>query len=373
MRTNEIFEINHLPNRTVKHDGKEYLFFSGTAYLGLPQHPAFQQLMTEAIGQYGTVFGSSRNGNLRLSIYEESEAKLATSVGAPTALTLSSGMMAGQVIVNWLRSQNATFIYGPNAHPALWHQPVVTLPKLSFADWSAQITNQVRSVSTTGDKPGPVAILVNSIEAVRSEYYNFDWVNDLPDELPITLIVDDSHGLGILNEGRGIWPQITCKPNRAGGPIRLLVTASLAKAMGMPGGVILGDRDTLVSVRQTAFFGACSPMPPACLDVYLRADALYADGYERLAQNIALAERLLLPTGLFRHATGYPVFFTEHDDLYPYLLENGILVYSFAYPTAADRANTRIVISAFHELADIECLGEKVNTYTATFHESARR
>ena len=352
----ENFEISQLPNRTIVYQEQEYRFFSGTAYLGLPQNPAFQQLMTEAIQRYGTVFGSSRNGNLRLQVYEEAESKLAASVGAETALTLSSGMMAGQVVINWLRSEKSTFIYAPSAHPALWHEPIVSLPTLSFADWVVQLPDQLRAIA-----PGPVTILVNALDAVRSDYYDFDWVNNLPNDRHITLVVDDSHGVGILNKGRGIWPQVS----RVGGSVRLLVTASLAKAMGMPGGVVFSDANTLNSLRLTAFFGACSPMPPAYLAAYLQADALYADGYERLQQNILFAEKLLLPTGLFHHAEGYPVFFTEHDDLYAYLLKNDILIYSFAYPTAADRANTRIVISAFHTPEDIQELAGQVNKYAS--------
>ncbi|GAB2603614.1 aminotransferase class I/II-fold pyridoxal phosphate-dependent enzyme [Spirosoma areae] len=359
----EFFEINHLPNRTIRHNGQPYLFFSGTAYLGLPQHPAFQKLMVESVNQYGTVFGSSRNGNLRLAIYEEAEAKLAASVvdtgaEAPSALTLSSGMMAGQVVINWLRGQGVSFLYAPNAHPALWHEPVVVLPGLSFADWAAQLPDQLRAMP-----PGPVAILTNSLDAVWSAYYPFDWLADLPHDRFITLVVDDSHGLGLLNNGRGVWPQISGKFDSIGQPVQLLVTASLAKAMGMPGGVIFGDAESMAALRQTAFFGASSPMPPAYLAAYGRADTLIDEGRERLRQNILLAEKLLLPTGLFHHATGYPVFFTERDDLYSFLLNNGIIIYSFAYPTAADRANTRIVISAFHEIEDIEQLANQVHTF----------
>ncbi|GAB3895522.1 aminotransferase class I/II-fold pyridoxal phosphate-dependent enzyme [Spirosoma agri] len=347
------FAIDSLPNRIIKHDDREYLFFSGTAYLGLPQNLAFQQLLTDAIGRYGTVFGSSRNGNLQLSVYEEAEAKLAQFVGAETALTLSSGMMAGQAVVNWLRLGYTEFVYGPNAHPAIWNGPTVSLPIMPFADWVAQLPAQLQTI-----KPGPVAILLNSIEAVRSEYYSFGWVRDLPDDRPITLVIDDSHGLGVLNAGRGIWPQIAQKDT-----INLLVTASTAKAMGLPGGVILGTAETLKAIRRTAFFGSCSPIPPAYLAAYVQADVLYAESREKLRQNLILAEKLLMPTGLFTHASGYPVFFTDHDDLYPFLLEKGIFIYSFAYPTAADRANTRIVISAFHELADIQKLAECVYAY----------
>ncbi len=357
---NETLTIDQLPGRTIRHAGNDYLFFSGTAYLGLPQHPTFGQLLTDGIGQYGATFGSSRNGNLRLGVYEEAEAKLAAGAGEAgnrpaAALTLSSGMMAGQVVVNYLRSQKATFVYGPQTHPALWHEPAVALPTTSFLDWSARVADQIRRLPPDA---GPVAILVNSIDAVRSAYYAFDWVADLPNDRLLMLVVDDSHGLGLLNDGRGIWPSLP----RTG--VRTLVTASLAKAMGLPGGVVFGDTDLLANLRQTAFFGACSPVPPAYMAAFLRADALYAEGRDRLRENLKLAEALLLPTGLFSHAKGYPVFFTEHDDLYTFLLERNIFIYSFAYPTPTDRANTRLVISAFHTFEDIQRLAEALYAYT---------
>ena len=349
----DVFTIDHLPGRTITHEGWPYLFFSGTAYLGLPQHPAFQKLLVESMTRYGTSFGSSRNGNLRLSIYEEAEAKLAAMVGAPHALTVSSGMLAGQAVVNHLRGQHTTFIYGPGAHPALWDGPAVDLPTGSFADWVAQLPDKLRTCLA-----GPVVILTNSIDSVRSHYYEFDWISSLPDDRHVTLVVDDSHGLGVLNDKKGIWPQIPQKSN-----VNVVVTGSLAKGMGLPGGVIFGDANTLADLRRMAFFGACSPMPPAYADAYAKAGALYAAGYKQLRQNVLLAEKLLVPTGLFSHATGYPLFFTEHDDLYPFLLERGIFVYSFSYPTPGDRANTRIIISAFHTFDDIQTLANAVHEY----------
>lgn len=350
----DLFTIDQLPDRTITHDGNSYLFFSGTAYLGLQQNPVFRQLLIDSIDRYGTSFGSSRNGNLRIGIYELAESELAAMAGAPHALTLSSGMLAGQVVINWLRAQNTAFIYGPQAHPALWDGPVVDLPTLPFAEWSAQLPDDLRKRIGTG----PIAILTNSVDAARSVYYSFDWVADLPDDRPITLVVDDSHGLGVLNNTRGIWPQIPQKPN-----VNLIVTGSLAKAMGLPGGVLLGKAETLAGLRQTAFFGACSPVPPAYMNAFTKAGMLYAEGRERLRQNLILAEKLLIPTGLFSHATGYPIFFSEQDDLYTFLLERGIMIYSFSYPTPADRPNTRIIISAFHTFDDIQALAEAVYDY----------
>ena len=345
--------IFHLPNRTIRHDGQEYLFFSGTSYLGIAQNAGFQLLLTESLAQYGTVFGVSRNGNLQLGIYEEAEAQLARFATAPAALTVSSGMLAGQAVVRWLANEThqteAEFVYGPGAHPALWRESGTVLPGQSFSDWSAGLAHRPAR---------PIVILTNALNPGYSEYYGFEWVRDLPDGQPITLVVDDSHGLGLLNGGRGIWPQIPAHPD-----VRLIVTASLAKAMGLPGGVIFSDTNTLASIRQTAFFGGCSPIPPAYLAAFCREDGLYEQARQAFAHRVALAEELLMPTGLFRHESGYPVFYTERDDLYPFLLENRIFIYSFAYPTAAHKPTTRIVISAFHEEKDIHWLADCIHEF----------
>ncbi|WP_229374601.1 aminotransferase class I/II-fold pyridoxal phosphate-dependent enzyme [Fibrella rubiginis] len=345
--------INQLPNRIITHEGCEYLFFSGTSYLGVAQHPHMQALLGEGVAQYGLHFGASRNGNLQLAVFDEAESKLALNVGAPAALTTSSGMLAGQVVVDWLARQvgpKAVGFQAPGTHPALWH-PLLT-PQTIDLHKHEPLPPDVH----------PAYILTNSVDAIRSVLFSFNWLSQLTDVQQIWLVVDDSHGLGVLNGGRGIWPQLAeklaHKPN-----VRLIVTASLAKAMSLPAGVIFGDPDTLAAIRQTAYFGACSPMPPAYADAFCHADRVYAQGYDRLMGNIALAEAALLPSGLFSHAIGYPVFYTDHDELYPYLLENGIFVYSFAYPTPADKANTRIVISAFHEPQDIDNLAIAVRRF----------
>ncbi len=354
--------VDQLPDRLIRYNEQDYLFFSGTAYLGIPQHPIMQQQLAEAIRQYGTVFGSSRNGNLRLTIYEEAEAQLAAMVGTvgnhpQAALTLSSGMLAGQVVVQWLQQQSMHLLYAPGTHPALWNGPATSLPRTSFSDWRQHVAEQIRALNPAQ----PIAILTNSVDAVRSEHYAFDWVDELPDDRLITLVIDDSHGLGLLNGGRGIWSQLPQRDN-----VRVLVTGSLAKAMGLPGGVVLGETDMLQQVRKTPFFGACSPIPPAYLAAFVKTRSLYETQYNRLRQLVDKASEVLLPTGLFQQVDGYPVFYTEQEALYPFLLQHNILIYSFAYPTPSDRTNTRIVISAFHELTDIQALAKNVSQYNCT-------
>lgn len=349
MSFNNFHKISHLPSRTIEIDGQEYLYFSGTAYLGLPQNPDFQFLIEQGLHHYGSVYGSSRNGNLQLSIYEQAEAKLAVWAGAEAALTLSSGMLAGQAAVRQLMLEGYEFVYSPDVHPAVWHLPQVEIPKCSFEVWSEQVIARNRK-SEIGNRQ--LAIVTNSVDALRGKLYDFEWVNAIPDETEVVLLVDDSHGLGITGtEGRGVWERIPKRSN-----IRLIVTASLAKAMGLPGGVLLSDKDTIQCIRSTAYFGGCSPIAPDHLYAYIHATGLYTEAYQRLQANTQQFAKSIASLDLFSFTEGLPVFYTTQDDLYPFLLKRGIFVYSFSYPKPTDKANTRVVICAWHTAQDIEKL-----------------
>lgn len=58
------------PGRILSLDGQDYLFFGGTAYLGLPTNPAFQEILIGNFRRWGTAYGSSRHSNVPLAAYE---------------------------------------------------------------------------------------------------------------------------------------------------------------------------------------------------------------------------------------------------------------------------------------------------------------
>ena len=66
-------KVNQFPDRIIEVDNKEFLYFGGTAYLGLPANAAFQQLVIQNILKWGTAYGSSRSANIQLTAYENGE------------------------------------------------------------------------------------------------------------------------------------------------------------------------------------------------------------------------------------------------------------------------------------------------------------
>ncbi len=354
------FIINTLPSNKIMLDGEDYNFFSGTSYLGMSQDKDFKKLLIKGMNRYGMSFGSSRNGNLQLAIYAQAEEKMATWVGSEKTLTVSSGMLAGQVVAKYLKSQNASFFYAPQSHAANFYEPNIALPNGSFEEWTRTICQEI-----TEKKALQSVIVCNSCDALKLTHYDFDWTTQLPHNQTITLVIDDSHGLGIMGKnGAGILQEITVKSN-----INLVVVSSLHKAMGIAGGVVFGRSEFIENLRQTAFFASCSPIAPAYLYAYMKADEIYERNLLKLQSNILRFNAQMTATQhsdnqLFSSIQNYPVYYTLQDELYDFLFENKIFIYSFAYPIKTGKPNSRIVLSAWHEVEQIDFLAEKCNEFT---------
>lgn len=340
------WETDELPGRWLHQQGRSFLYCSGTGYLGIARNPAFAALLAEGLVRYGTNYGSSRNSNLRLRIYAEAEEQLACCSGAAAALTVSSGYLAGQMAVKAL-ADAGRFEYAPGTHPAAWltAAPAVVPTALSHETWAAQLLTRLEA-----EVPTPVVIVSNSLDPLRVCAYGFRWTACLPSDRPITLLVDDSHGFGVTGvAGGGVFAQLRVPPN-----VRVVVVASLGKACGIPGGVVLSsDAKFVAELRHSAFFAASSPVVPAYLYAFLHASELYAQARQQLAANAAQFALATASTGLFQSFEGFPVFYTPANELAPYLQQRGIWISSFPYPSPTDAPITRVVLSALHTPEDV--------------------
>jgi 7-keto-8-aminopelargonate synthetase-like enzyme len=354
--------INHLPSRVINVDQEEFLFFSGTSYLGIGHQPLFRLALLDGIEQYGTVFSASRNNNLQIDIYEKTENFLAEWTRAEAALTVTSGLLAGQLAVQSLG--DTRFIYAPSSHPALWH-PSRELEKPNppqyffenYEDFSKKIGSIVRLENRH------MTICSNTIDPLHGEKYSFDWLLQLPDNKAVTLIFDDSHGIGITHEnGAGFYAFLkkNCTSIFDKKNIKIIVIASMAKALGIPGGVILSDTRTIQNIRKMPLFVGASPIVPAYLYAFLNTQDMYTQARNTLKHNIKYfknqLEKLPFEGNKVKILPEYPVFFTKDTSLYLKLLERKILISSFAYPNPDSPPITRIIISALHTEGDIDFL-----------------
>jgi len=345
------YEIDQFPGRVLSIEGKTYRYFGGTAYLGLQTDPAFQDLFITNIKKYGTNYGASRNSNVRLTVFERAEAQLAKIVGSAACTTLSSGYLAGQFVAKQFNQPHYSCFYAPNTHSAL-----VTQDERCFDNYD-DLNTVVRNSLTENPAITPVVFL-DSIDFSGRNYPDFDGVKLLPLS-KIIIVIDDSHGIGIVgHHGGGIFQSVSqLKPKE------LVVCASLGKGFGIQAGALFGSKPRMQQFSETNFFGGASPAAPAAMGTFLQAEGIYQDKRQLLAEKTDLFLSELNDSSRFSFMKGHPVFSFSDISLTNYLGDKQVVVTNFPYPSEGATVMSRIVISAAHTSGDISALAKLINAY----------
>ena len=185
-----------------------------------------------------------------------------------------------------------------------------------------------------------------------------DALLDLAERYDAWLYLDDAHGFGVLNDGRG---GLTA---RAAKSARVIYLATLGKAAGVAGAAVAADQtviDWLIQKSRTYIYTtATPPMLAACLSASLQQ---IADGEARreiLRRNVrALRSGLAdLRWNLLPSDTPIQPLIVggnaEAVALSRALLERGLLVPAIRTPTVPQgTARLRITLSAAHTDHDV--------------------
>lgn len=347
-------ELHSIPGSHFSLDGEPHLYFGGTSYLGMQSLTKFRELQGRLVSELGTHWGASRGGNIGLSIYREAEERIAVWSGSPAACTLSSGFLAGRLLVEAFAGPAYHCFFSPNCHAAL-------LPpgKHRHSDWS----ELKRTLNDHIEQK-------NNIQAVLfTDTISFDkgpqridaQLEDLPKE-QLLLVADDSHGLGILgSDGTGAYKDL----NKIGFR-ELIVCGSMGKALGVTAGVVLGESPRIESLMEHPLFLGASPAPPAALGSLAHAleKGWYQQQHYRLSEHIAYFLKGTAHLPFLHSMEGYPVSAFHSADLADFLMRHRIIITHFAYAAEASTSSpSRIVLTATHNRQELDCLIHKLNDF----------
>lgn len=328
--------VEKFPDRTISVDNEEYLYFGGTNYLGMATNVDFQNCLIKSIQQWGTAYGSSRNSNVKLSIYEEAEALFAKNRGTEAALTVSSGMLAGKFVIEYLSKTTDALFHFPDTHPALMNSsslPIVINGKLNAKIFDSTISK--------------ITILTDSIPGFCVTPIDLNILLEIPNNKEIFLVIDESHSIGLIDN---TWYQYLIKDT-----IKIIKIASLGKAFGLTGGVIAGHSTFISEIKKQNTFIGASGMNPSYLDTFCNAQELYIRQKTILQQNLNYFETHFFNRKGFTFNVNYPVIYFENESVYKKLLKNKIIISSFKY-TSNSKILNRIVINANHSIQDLKKL-----------------
>jgi 8-amino-7-oxononanoate synthase len=231
---------------------------AGNDYLGLSTHPDVIEAAVRATREYGAGAGASRLVSGTLAVHEQLQAELAEFTKRPAALVFSTGYHANLGAVTALADADTLIVSDAHVHASLIDACRLARGRVHVVDHHD--VDAVRSALSTRPEPRAL-VVVESVYSVLGDRAPLADLMELCSAHDATLLVDEAHALGVVGEGgRGLTGELDLPE-----PDRLVVTATLSKALGAQGGVVLAEPLVIGQLVNTArsFIFDTGLAPPA--------------------------------------------------------------------------------------------------------------
>ena len=342
----------------IRLNGRDLLSFCNNDYLGLAASPELIQAAHTALDTCGVGAGASHLITGHHAAHQVFEIAFAQFVNKPAALLFSSGYMANLGVLTALLGRHGQVFADRLNHASLNDAAKLSGAKLTryhHGDLPQLEAQLARSVAQ------PKMIVSDVVFSMDGDLAPVDALLDLAERYDAWLYLDDAHGFGLLNDGRGgLTP-------RAANSARVIYLATLGKAAGVAGAAVAADQtviDWLIQKsRPYIYTTAMPPMLAACLSESLQQIAQGEELRETLHRHVrALRTGLanLRWTLLPSDTPIQPLVVGDNADavsLSHALRERGLLVPAIRTPTVpTGAARLRITLSAAHTAHDIDQL-----------------
>lgn len=258
------------------------LDLAGNDYLGLTRHPEVVRAGADACLRWGAGSTGSRLVTGSTALHAELEAEIADFTGFDAALVLASGYAANLAAVTALTGPDTLLV-----SDALNHASLIDGCRLSKADREVVRHSDPEAVRKALDgHQGRAVVVSDAVFSVDGDAAPLAGLAAAARESGAALLLDDAHGLGVLGDGgRGS----AHAAGLAGAP-DVVCTATLSKALGAQGGVVLGPAaviEHLVNAARTFIFD--TGLAPAAAGAALGALRVLRREPERAAGARAVA------------------------------------------------------------------------------------
>jgi glycine C-acetyltransferase len=387
----------------VKIDGYgDCLCFCSNNYLGLANHPEVIEAGIKAMHDYGAGTASVRFICGTFSPHLELERDIARMMGTESSYTFVSCWNANEALFATLCESGDTII-----SDELNHASIIDAVRLATVikkginkgvyknnvlsgenSLEARLNEASSRLPASAPSPSQTWVVTDGVFSMEGSIADLPTMRKLCDEHNALLVVDDSHGHGVMGRtGRGThehWNM--CEPLRDQGtngsrdqasiprsqdpsvPSVDVFTGTLGKALGgAAGGFIAGPQraiDMIVQRGRPTLFSNALPVSVACsaraaIQIMLREP----QRVQRLRDNVAYARRRITAAGfdvlqsptaicpIIVHDTAKAIAMSKR------LLELGVFVIGFGYPVVPEgHARLRVQISAAHTREHIDTL-----------------
>ena len=338
----------------------DVVVLSSNNYLGLADHPEVIRAGIEALERYGAGTASVRFICGTFAPHLELEQALAELSATEAALTYVSCWNANEAVIPTL-TDSSTVIFTDELN----HASIIDAIRLSrpagrviypHSDMGA-----LRDALAEAPADARKLIVTDGVFSMEGDLAKLPDIVELAREHGAVVVVDDSHGVGVLGEtGRG-----TAEHFGLLGEIDV-VTGTLGKALGgAAGGYVAASGEVCDLLAQRSrpqlFSNALPPTVAASARRAIEVMLAEPDRLERLRENTRWFREQLADAGyrpLAGEAAIIPIIVGETADaiaLSERLLEEGVFVTGFGYPVVPEgTARVRVQMSAALEREQLE-------------------
>jgi glycine C-acetyltransferase len=356
--------------------------FCSNNYLGLANHPAVVEAGIEGLRRYGAGTASVRFICGTFDCHERLEARIASFYGVEASYTFTSCWNANEAIFPTLCEPGDLIISDELNHASiidgirLAHSIKKGLHRTVYRHNDLGALRQ-KLVEARGNSEisGQIWVVTDGVFSMEGDIADLPALRRLCDEFGAFLVVDDSHGTGVMGAtGRGTHEHWGMRGTQVD-----FFTGTLGKALGGgAGGYIAGSRrgiELLVQRGRPTLFSNALPCTIACsaekaIEIVmaepqrvatLRSNVAYArQGIRQVGFEVLESTTAICP--IIVHDTAKAIAMSKR------LLELGSFVIGFGYPVVPEgHARLRVQISAAHTKSHLDRLLEGLRQLRVEF------
>ena len=345
--------------------------FCSNNYLGLANHPEVVQAGLKGLEQFGAGTASVRFICGTFEAHDRLEATIADFLGVEASYTFVSCWTASEAIFGTLcepgdmiisdELNHACIIDGMRLAAVIKKGLLKSVYRHSDMGHLREVLEAARS---NPDMTGIPWVVTDGVFSMEGDLGKLDELRSICDEYGALLVVDDSHGTGVMGEtGRGTHEHFGLKGSQVD-----FFTGTLGKALGGgAGGYIAGSRagiDMIIQRGRPTLFSNALPTTVACSAN--KAIELLSENpslVRKLRDNVAYARKGIREIGfeVIESPTAIcPIIVGDTAKAIAMsneLLDMGVFVIGFGFPVVPEgTARLRVQISAAHEQEHLDRL-----------------
>ena len=338
---------------------KEVLNFCANNYLGLSSHPDIINAAHEGLERWGYGLSSVRFICGTQLLHKELEAKLSRFLGTEDTILYSSCFDANGGLFETILSQEDAVISDELNHASIIDG--IRLCKAQRFRFKNSDMNDLESKLKEARDTRFRLIATDGVFSMDGSIAKLKDICDLADRYDALVMVDDSHGVGVLGatgKGSHEYREVMGRVD--------IITGTLGKALGgATGGYTSGRKEIIDMLRQRSRpYLFSNTLAPVICAASLKAIDLISSSSE-------LREQLMENTRYFRQGMSH-LGFDITEGIHPIipvmlydavlaqkmsekLLEKGVYVIGFFFPVVPHgAARIRVQISAAHKKNDLD-------------------